>query len=300
MTQVRPASHGTHDFYDVVVIGAGILGLATARELLQRNPGIRLLVVDKEKSLAVHQTGHNSGVLHSGLYYQPGSMKALLCLSGKASLERYAEERGIPVHYCGKLVVAADHSELPALDELRRRGEANGVPGIEMLGPAGIKEIEPHAGGCAALWSPSTAIVDYRSVAAEMARDIGNAGAEIELGFEIISVAPRPEPFLAGCKDGDDCSASCGGLCRIAGRPVGEAHGLHSEGAHCSFPGRLLHAHRNGGRNGAWSHLPCPRSKVSLSRNPPHPHRRWSSPGGSKCSSCTPSGGIPSTRFQCP
>ncbi len=215
MTQVRPGAQGSHDFYDVVVIGAGILGLATARELLQRNPRIRLLVVDKEIGLAAHQTGHNSGVLHSGLYYQPGSMKALLCRSGKALLERYAEERGIAVHYCGKLVIAADHSELPALDELRRRAEANGVPGIEMLGPAGLKEIEPHAIGCAALWSPSTAIVDYRSVAAEMARDIGDAGGEIELGVEITSVTSRPNHFLLGARTGTIASrhvVACAGL----------------------------------------------------------------------------------------
>jgi (S)-2-hydroxyglutarate dehydrogenase len=215
VTQVQPAAEGCDDFYDVAVIGAGILGLATARELLQRNPRIRLLVVDKETGLAAHQTGHNSGVLHSGLYYQPGSMKALLCRSGKASLERYAEERGIAVNFCGKLVIAADRSELPALEELRRRAEANGVPGIEMLGPAGLKEREPHAVGCAALWSPSTAIVDYRLVAAEMARDIRDAGGEIELGVEITSVTSRPTHFILGARTGTFASrhvVACAGL----------------------------------------------------------------------------------------
>jgi L-2-hydroxyglutarate oxidase len=215
VTQVRPGAEGSHDPYDVVVIGAGILGLATARELLTRNPRIRLLVVDKETGLAAHQTGHNSGVLHSGLYYQPGSMKALLCRSGKASLEHYAEERDIPVQFCGKLVIAADPAELPALEELRRRGEANGVPGIEMLGPDGLKDIEPHAVGCAALWSPSTAIVDYKSVAAAMARDIADAGGTIELGVEITSVSSRPTQYLLGTSTGTVAArhvVACAGL----------------------------------------------------------------------------------------
>ena len=144
--------------YDIVVIGAGILGLATARELLNRRPGLRLLVVDKEMTLAAHQTGHNSGVLHAGLYYQPGSLKARLCLAGKAALERYAQEHGIAVERCGKLVIASESTEIPALNELHRRGEANGIPDLEMLGPEGLKDREPHAVGHAALWSPSTSI----------------------------------------------------------------------------------------------------------------------------------------------
>ena len=147
VTESHESSGAIRNVYDVVVVGAGILGLATARELLRRNPWIRLLVVDKESGLAAHQTGHNSGVLHSGLYYQPGSLKARLCREGKESLERYAEENGIPVVRCGKFVIAGDQSELPALEELRRRGDANGVPGIEMLGPDGLKGIEPHAVG---------------------------------------------------------------------------------------------------------------------------------------------------------
>ncbi len=187
------------DRYDVVVIGAGILGLATARELLQRHPGTRLLVVDKESVLAAHQTGHNSGVLHAGLYYVPGSLKTRLCTTGKASLEEYAKEKGIPVNRCGKLVIAADPDELSSLTELRRRGEANGVPEIEMLGPSGIKDVEPHAVGHGALWSPSTSIIDYRRVAAAMADDIKDGGGEIWLGTEITSISPQRDSLrLAG------------------------------------------------------------------------------------------------------
>jgi len=177
-------------------VGAGILGLATAREILGRHPRVRLLVVDKESSLAAHQTGHNSGVLHAGLYYQPGSLKARLCRSGKESLERYAEEHGIAVNRCGKLVIAASTDELPALENLRERGEANGVPDIEMVGPTGIRDIEPHAIGCGALWSPSTAIIDYKLVSAAMAKDIEDAGGEIRLGIEITDISTRGEQVV--------------------------------------------------------------------------------------------------------
>jgi len=176
-----------------VVVGAGILGLATAREILSRHPQVRLLVVDKETVIAAHQTGHNSGVLHAGIYYQPGSLKARLCRTGKAALERYAEEKGITVGHCGKLVIAADSTELPALEEIRRRGDANGVPGLEMLGPAGLRDIERHAVGSGALWSPSTSIIDYRSVAAAMAEDIRGAEGEIKLGAEVTSITRKGE-----------------------------------------------------------------------------------------------------------
>ncbi|MGH3579852.1 MAG: FAD-dependent oxidoreductase, partial [Mycobacterium sp.] len=172
-----------------MVIGAGILGLATARELLLRHPAMRLVVVDKEAQIGAHQTGHNSGVLHAGLYYAPGSLKARLCRSGKAKLEAYADEHGITVQQCGKLVIAIDNTELAALDELHRRGEANGVPGLQMLGPAALRDVEPHATGLRALWSPSTAIIDYRAVASAMADDVGRSGGEIRLGTEVTGIS---------------------------------------------------------------------------------------------------------------
>jgi L-2-hydroxyglutarate oxidase LhgO len=215
LTTPRSWEDGSEDVYDIVVVGAGILGLATAREVLRRHPLIRLLVVDKEPGLAAHQTGHNSGVLHAGLYYQPGSLKARLCRAGKASLEDYAGERGIGVNRCGKLVIAANPEELPALDELRRRGEANGVPGIEMLGPAGLKDVEPHAVGCAALWSPSTSIIDYRAVSEAMADDVRGSGGEIQLNVEITSVSMRADSLVLTANTGSVVSRhmiACAGL----------------------------------------------------------------------------------------
>ena len=215
LTPPVSGSGQSQDLYDIVVVGAGILGLATAREILSRHPHVRLLVVDKETVIAAHQTGHNSGVLHAGIYYQPGSLKARLCRAGKAALERYAEEKGIAVGHCGKLVIAADSTELPALEELRRRGEANGVPGLEMLGPAGLRDIEPHAVGSGALWSPSTSIIDYRSVAAAMAEDIRGAEGEIRLGVEVTGISRQGEHLALTA--GDDTVESrhviaCAGL----------------------------------------------------------------------------------------
>jgi L-2-hydroxyglutarate oxidase LhgO len=176
---------------DVVVIGAGIVGLATARALLQRYPTLRLTVVDKERSIAQHQTGRNSGVLHSGLYYTPGSLKARLCVEGKAALVQYCDERGIPYNLCGKVVVATEPSELPRLDELYRRGQANGVPGLEMIGPERLREIEPHAFGIKAIYSPYTGIVDYERVAEAYAQDIRNAGGAIITNCAVQGIARR-------------------------------------------------------------------------------------------------------------
>jgi L-2-hydroxyglutarate oxidase LhgO len=181
---------------DVAVVGAGILGLATARELLRRQPAWRLVVLDKEDRVAAHQTGHNSGVLHAGLYYRPGSLKARLCRDGKAALERYCDEHGIPVERCGKLVVAVDGSERDRLGALRARAEANGVPGLEVLGPAGIREREPAVAGVEALWSPGTGVVDFRRVAAELAAGVAGAGGEVQLGAPVVRVERRPHEVV--------------------------------------------------------------------------------------------------------
>jgi L-2-hydroxyglutarate oxidase LhgO len=173
---------------DVAVVGAGILGLATARELLGRRPGLRLVVLDKEPAVATHQTGHNSGVLHAGLYYEPGSLKARLCRDGKVLLERYCDDHGIPVERCGKLVVAVDEAELDRFEAIRARAEANAVPGLEVLGPAGLRDHEPHAAGVRALWSPGTGIVDFRQVALALAADTEAAGGEIRLSAPVVGV----------------------------------------------------------------------------------------------------------------
>lgn len=171
--------------YDVAVIGAGIVGLASAREILRRHPATRLAVVDKEPGIGRHQTGHNSGVLHSGIYYAPGSLKARLCVAGSRDLYAYCAERGIPTERCGKVIVASDESELPGLESLYQRGVANGVQGLEMVGSERLRELEPACVGVRALWSPNTGIVNFSLVAAAYADDVREAGGEILTGHEV-------------------------------------------------------------------------------------------------------------------
>jgi (S)-2-hydroxyglutarate dehydrogenase len=174
--------------YDVVVVGAGIVGLAGARELLLRRPGLRLAVVDKEHRIGVHQTGHNSGVIHSGIYYAPGSLKARLCVEGSRELYAYCEEHGIPTEKCGKVIVATDESELGRLLALYERGRANGVGGLELIGPERLRELEPHCAGIRALWSPVTGIVDFSLVARSYALDVRNGGGELHTGRELLGL----------------------------------------------------------------------------------------------------------------
>jgi L-2-hydroxyglutarate oxidase LhgO len=176
------------DQYDVGIIGGGIVGLAAGREILERRPGASLVVLDKEPELGRHQTGHNSGVIHSGIYYAPGSVKATACVAGSAALMRYCEEREIPFDRCGKVIVATREDELPRLDELHRRGVANGVPDLAMIGPERLRELEPYVVGVRALWSPNTGIIDFSRVAAAYAEDVRAAGGEIRTGHEVIGM----------------------------------------------------------------------------------------------------------------
>jgi L-2-hydroxyglutarate oxidase len=170
------------DRYDLAIVGAGIIGLATARELLARRPGLRVAVVDRAGEVGTGQTGHNSGVIHAGIYYKPGSLKAKLCVEGAARMYAFCDERGIAVERCGKVIVALDESELDRLDELERRGRANGVPGLRRLRAEEIAELEPHCTGIAGLHSPNTGIVDFAAVAHALADDVRQAGGEILLG----------------------------------------------------------------------------------------------------------------------
>jgi len=156
----------------VVVIGAGIVGLATAHQLVCRYPRVKVVVLEKESGPARHQTGNNSGVLHSGIYYAPGSLKAQLCTEGRGKLYDYCEQHGIAVERCGKLIVALNDEEVVKLDELERRGIENGVPGLRRLTAGEIGELEPHTAGVAALHSPETGIVDFAAVARSMAAEI--------------------------------------------------------------------------------------------------------------------------------
>jgi (S)-2-hydroxyglutarate dehydrogenase len=178
--------------YDVVIIGAGIVGLAVSRELLSRYPRLRLAVLDKEPSVGQHQTGHNSGVLHSGIYYAPGSLKARLCVQGQRDMYAYCEQKGIPTDRCGKVIVAVADSELPRLENLLQRGTANGVEGLEMIGPERLREIEPHCVGIKALFSPNTGIVDYSRVNRAYAEDVQAAGGEVLPGYGVTAMSERP------------------------------------------------------------------------------------------------------------
>ena len=176
---------------DFVVIGGGILGLAVAREMLTRHPGASLCVLERESRLAAHQTSHSSGVIHAGIYYAPGSLKARLCVEGARLLYAYCEQAGIETRRNGKLIVATEESELPRLDELERRGRANEVPGLQRIGRDEIAEIEPHARGIAALHSPATGVVDFARVARGFAADIEAAGGAIVTGCEVRGLHPR-------------------------------------------------------------------------------------------------------------
>jgi L-2-hydroxyglutarate oxidase len=175
---------------DIAVVGGGILGLATARELLGRRPGASVVVLEREPALARHQTGHNSGVVHAGIYYAPGSLKARLCVEGARELYAYCEERGIPFERRGKLIVARDERELSRLDELERRGRANEVPGLRRVDAAGLREIEPHARGVAALHSPNTGVVDFATVARSFAADVEERGGRVRRGAGVTAIEP--------------------------------------------------------------------------------------------------------------
>lgn len=213
----------------VGVVGGGIVGLAVAREILRRQPGCGVTVLEKEDRLAAHQTGHNSGVVHAGIYYKPGTLKAQLCTRGRALLVEYAASRDLPLRECGKLVVAVDESEMDRFDALERTARANGVPGLRRLGADELREVEPHAAGLAALHSPRTAITDYAAVAEALARDVIEAGGEVLLRrtvTDIARVAGGIEVRTPHSTMRVDRLVICGGLesdrlGRLAGGPAG-------------------------------------------------------------------------------
>jgi len=188
---------------DVAVVGAGILGLSTARALVRAAPGLRVAVLDKEDRIGAHQTGRSSGVVHSGVYYAPGSLKAKLCVRGARELQAFCEERGIPFVRCGKVIVALEPAELQRLEELRRRAAANGVSGAELVGPERLRELEPHAAGLRALHVPSTAVTDFALVARAYADDVAAAGGTILLGREVVGAERRGGRTLLRTTGGD-------------------------------------------------------------------------------------------------
>jgi L-2-hydroxyglutarate oxidase len=169
-------------------VGGGIVGLAVARELTRRDPHASVCVLERESEIGTHQTGHNSGVIHAGVYYAPGSLKARLCVQGARELYEYCAQRGIASERCGKVIVATNPSELARLDELERRGKANGVAGLRRMDAAGIQEVEPHARGIAGLHSPDTGIADFPAVARAYAQDILDADGSVATGCEVKAV----------------------------------------------------------------------------------------------------------------
>src|SRR5918912_3511183 len=176
---------------DIAIVGGGIVGLASARELLRRQPGRRVAILEKESTIGQHQTGHNSGVIHAGVYYAPGSLKARLCAEGRQKTYEYCDEKGIPYKKVGKLIVAVEEEELPRLQNLWERATANGVPGLRMVGPEEIKEIEPHSAGLKGIFSPETGIVNWSQVARAYADDVIEYGGEILTSYEVTNIGQK-------------------------------------------------------------------------------------------------------------
>lgn len=185
----------------ILIIGGGIVGLASGLALAAR-PGTRVIVAEAEADIASHQTGHNSGVIHSGLYYKPGSLKARNCTAGREALYRFCAEHGIPHERCGKVVVAVDAADVPALDELERRGRANGLDGMRRLTPEQLAEIEPCARGVAALFIPQTGIVDFREVARAYARLILESGSDVRTGCALVGLKRADGALMAETTQG--------------------------------------------------------------------------------------------------
>jgi (S)-2-hydroxyglutarate dehydrogenase len=212
--------------YDIAIVGAGIVGLATARALQERSPGVRLVLLEKEREVAQHQTGHNSGVIHSGIYYKPGSYKARLCVEGVRLMKAFCEKAGIAVETCGKVIIATSQEELPRLKTLYERGVANGVPGVALIDLARLRELEPHANAVAAIHSPQTAIVDYGQVSQTFARDLVAQGATLERGFPVTTITKAGGEQRIGTADGRVVTArhlvNCAGLyCDVIARLAG-------------------------------------------------------------------------------
>lgn len=204
---------------DIAVAGGGILGLAVARELKSREPAARICLLEAEDRLAAHQTSHNSGVVHAGVYYEPGSLRATLCVEGAARLKGFCAARGLPWRTSGKLIVATSEQELPRLDRLEARARANGVHGLERVGPEGIARIEPAARGLSALHSPQTAVTDFGAIAAALATEFEAAGGSIHLGTPVLGAdpggpAPASRPRLRTAAGTLECrhAVLCAGL----------------------------------------------------------------------------------------
>ena len=200
--------------YDVVIIGGGIVGLATGYQLMRSRPRVRLAIIEKERQPGLHQTGHNSGVLHSGIYYKPGSLKARNCREGKRAMEAFCAEHDIPFEICGKVIVAVDETELPRLESILQRGIANGIR-CERIDQDRLRELEPYAAGVAAIHVPEAGIVDYRAVCNVLARLLSEEGATLRYGSPVTGIEHRRDGVVVSCTVGSTLARlviNCGGL----------------------------------------------------------------------------------------
>ena len=178
--------------YDVIIIGGGIVGLSTGYELLKKNPSLKVIILEKEPEIGLHQSGHNSGVIHSGIYYKPGSLKAINCRRGINLLLEFCNHHNIPYDMCGKVIVATCEEELNTLNLLHERGRENGISGIKMLSALELQEYEPHAAGLSALYCPETGIIDYQQVCEQLSENIQKRG-EIITDAAVVSIDDRPD-----------------------------------------------------------------------------------------------------------
>jgi len=216
--------------FDIAIVGAGIVGLATAMDLAVRRPDLRLIVLEKEAAVAAHQTGHNSGVIHAGLYYKPGSLKAQMAVEGARRMVAFCQEHELPYELCGKVVVATKKDELPRLEELHRRGVANGVPGLVGITAQEIAQYEPHTAGIKGLWSPNTGIVDYVAVTQKYAEIVTAHGGEIRLSTEVIGIAQASDHIVlktSGQEIHTRFLINCAGLqSDLIAKMMGSTHGV--------------------------------------------------------------------------
>jgi L-2-hydroxyglutarate oxidase len=214
---------------DVAIIGAGIVGLAVGLELVRKHPDIKVAVLDKEGDVASHQTGHNSGVIHSGLYYKPGSLKARLCTEGREAMVQFCRQYEIPYDLCGKIIVATEEREIPGLEELLRRGRANGVAGLRELNAEQIRELEPYASGIRGIHVPTTGITDFKMVAQKYASLIRAGGGEVLTGYGVTGIQRAPGGIILETEGGSvhaRFAVNCAGLqsdrvARMAGASLG-------------------------------------------------------------------------------
>jgi len=210
------------NIYDIAIVGGGIIGLSTALQISNTYPDLRLIVLEKEGDLGLHQSSRNSGVIHSGIYYRPDSMKAKTCVSGARKMIEFAQEHNINHEICGKVIVATNQMQIPRLEELYKRAKANGVEGIKMIEKEELLEKEPYAKGVKALWVPSTGIIDYPGVLKTYAKLILEKGQEIKLNQSVKKIEIKENQIYIDCNNGEFCSSyliNCAGLYadRIAG-----------------------------------------------------------------------------------